>query len=129
VCVCVCVCVVHPGVREKHQDWEALLEKALAEECSAPANLLELVRQGNTAAVPFRNISHTHTHTHTHTQAVNAATTILFIWAGFIHLKKNTHNAVNITGKVVIIHSDFALYGFNVTCKHIWHQKKHQVDR
>uniref|UniRef100_A0A672HYH5 Scm like with four mbt domains 1 n=1 Tax=Salarias fasciatus TaxID=181472 RepID=A0A672HYH5_SALFA len=30
------------GVREKHQDWEALLEKALAEECSAPANLLEL---------------------------------------------------------------------------------------
>ncbi|CAG02030.1 unnamed protein product, partial [Tetraodon nigroviridis] len=31
------------GVREKHQDWEALLERALAEECSAPANLLELV--------------------------------------------------------------------------------------
>uniref|UniRef100_A0A3B4GBI4 Scm like with four mbt domains 1 n=1 Tax=Pundamilia nyererei TaxID=303518 RepID=A0A3B4GBI4_9CICH len=30
------------GVREKHQDWEALLEKALAEECSAPASLLEL---------------------------------------------------------------------------------------
>lgn len=38
------------GVREKHQDWEALLEKALAEECSAPANLLELVRQKNGAA-------------------------------------------------------------------------------
>uniref|UniRef100_A0A674NRL0 Scm like with four mbt domains 1 n=1 Tax=Takifugu rubripes TaxID=31033 RepID=A0A674NRL0_TAKRU len=30
------------GVREKHQDWEALLERALAEECSVPANLLEL---------------------------------------------------------------------------------------
>uniref|UniRef100_A0A3Q3SSR3 Scm like with four mbt domains 1 n=1 Tax=Mastacembelus armatus TaxID=205130 RepID=A0A3Q3SSR3_9TELE len=30
------------GVREKHSDWEALLEKALAEESSAPANLLEL---------------------------------------------------------------------------------------
>lgn len=29
------------SVREKHPDWEALLEKALAEECSAPANLLE----------------------------------------------------------------------------------------
>uniref|UniRef100_A0A671VFS2 Scm like with four mbt domains 1 n=1 Tax=Sparus aurata TaxID=8175 RepID=A0A671VFS2_SPAAU len=34
------------GVREKHQDWEALLEKALAEECSAPANLLELPQRG-----------------------------------------------------------------------------------
>uniref|UniRef100_A0A8C2ZEE6 Scm like with four mbt domains 1 n=1 Tax=Cyclopterus lumpus TaxID=8103 RepID=A0A8C2ZEE6_CYCLU len=34
------------GVREKHQDWEALLEKALAEECSAPANLLELSQRG-----------------------------------------------------------------------------------
>uniref|UniRef100_A0A3P8V0W3 Scm like with four mbt domains 1 n=1 Tax=Cynoglossus semilaevis TaxID=244447 RepID=A0A3P8V0W3_CYNSE len=30
------------GVREKHQDWENLLETALAEECSVPANLLEL---------------------------------------------------------------------------------------
>lgn len=39
----VCVCAPS-GVREKHHDWEALLEKALAEECSAPANLLELVR-------------------------------------------------------------------------------------
>ncbi|TMS19772.1 Scm-like with four MBT domains protein 2 [Larimichthys crocea] len=34
------------GVREKHQEWEALLEKALAEECSAPANLLELPQRG-----------------------------------------------------------------------------------
>uniref|UniRef100_A0A667YYV1 Scm like with four mbt domains 1 n=1 Tax=Myripristis murdjan TaxID=586833 RepID=A0A667YYV1_9TELE len=34
------------GVREKHQDWEALLEKALAEECSVPANLLELPQRG-----------------------------------------------------------------------------------
>uniref|UniRef100_UPI0037E9299D scm-like with four MBT domains protein 1 n=1 Tax=Semicossyphus pulcher TaxID=241346 RepID=UPI0037E9299D len=34
------------GVREKHQDWEAVLEKALAEECSAPANLLELPQRG-----------------------------------------------------------------------------------
>uniref|UniRef100_A0AAX7SC66 SAM domain-containing protein n=1 Tax=Astatotilapia calliptera TaxID=8154 RepID=A0AAX7SC66_ASTCA len=34
------------GVREKHQDWEALLEKALAEECSAPASLLELPQRG-----------------------------------------------------------------------------------
>ncbi|XP_040058631.1 scm-like with four MBT domains protein 1 isoform X2 [Gasterosteus aculeatus] len=34
------------GVREKHQDWEALLERALAEECSAPANLLELSQRG-----------------------------------------------------------------------------------
>lgn len=38
------------GVREKHPDWEALLESALLEECSAPANLLELVRQHNTSA-------------------------------------------------------------------------------
>uniref|UniRef100_A0A3Q2XEM2 Scm like with four mbt domains 1 n=1 Tax=Hippocampus comes TaxID=109280 RepID=A0A3Q2XEM2_HIPCM len=34
------------GVRERHQDWEALLDKVLAEECSAPAHLLEMVRQG-----------------------------------------------------------------------------------
>lgn len=34
------------GVREKHQDWEALLEKALAEENSAPANLLEVPLRG-----------------------------------------------------------------------------------
>uniref|UniRef100_A0A4W6FCW9 Scm like with four mbt domains 1 n=1 Tax=Lates calcarifer TaxID=8187 RepID=A0A4W6FCW9_LATCA len=34
------------GVREKHQDWEALLERALAEECSVPANLLELPQRG-----------------------------------------------------------------------------------
>lgn len=44
-------------MREKHQDWEALLESALAEECSAPANLLELVRQENRAAVLTRNSS------------------------------------------------------------------------
>ncbi|KAJ3601917.1 hypothetical protein NHX12_029678 [Muraenolepis orangiensis] len=31
------------GVREKHQDWEVLLETALAEEDSAPANLLEML--------------------------------------------------------------------------------------
>uniref|UniRef100_A0A8C7ZDV0 Scm like with four mbt domains 1 n=1 Tax=Oryzias sinensis TaxID=183150 RepID=A0A8C7ZDV0_9TELE len=30
------------GLREKNEDWEALLEKALAEGCSAPASLLEL---------------------------------------------------------------------------------------
>uniref|UniRef100_A0A3B3UHC2 Scm like with four mbt domains 1 n=1 Tax=Poecilia latipinna TaxID=48699 RepID=A0A3B3UHC2_9TELE len=30
------------GVREKHPEWEAMLEKALAEECSAPASLLEM---------------------------------------------------------------------------------------
>uniref|UniRef100_A0A3P9PXM0 Scm like with four mbt domains 1 n=1 Tax=Poecilia reticulata TaxID=8081 RepID=A0A3P9PXM0_POERE len=30
------------GVREKHPEWEAVLEKALAEECSAPASLLEM---------------------------------------------------------------------------------------
>uniref|UniRef100_A0A3Q2QA72 Scm like with four mbt domains 1 n=1 Tax=Fundulus heteroclitus TaxID=8078 RepID=A0A3Q2QA72_FUNHE len=30
------------GVREKHPEWEALLEKALAEECSVPASLLEM---------------------------------------------------------------------------------------
>ncbi|XP_062401897.1 scm-like with four MBT domains protein 1 [Sardina pilchardus] len=29
------------GVREKHPDWEALLEKALSDSCSAPAHLLE----------------------------------------------------------------------------------------
>ncbi|XP_061583864.1 scm-like with four MBT domains protein 1 isoform X2 [Cololabis saira] len=34
------------GVLEKHQDWEALLEKVLAEECSAPASLLELPQRG-----------------------------------------------------------------------------------
>uniref|UniRef100_A0A8C6V345 Scm like with four mbt domains 1 n=1 Tax=Neogobius melanostomus TaxID=47308 RepID=A0A8C6V345_9GOBI len=34
------------GVREKHQDWEALLEKALAEENGAPANLLEVPLRG-----------------------------------------------------------------------------------
>nr|XP_020448925.1 scm-like with four MBT domains protein 1 [Monopterus albus] len=34
------------GVREKHQHWEVLLEKALAEECSVPANLLELPQRG-----------------------------------------------------------------------------------
>uniref|UniRef100_A0A8C7GG74 Scm like with four mbt domains 1 n=1 Tax=Oncorhynchus kisutch TaxID=8019 RepID=A0A8C7GG74_ONCKI len=32
------------GVREKQPDWEGILEKALAEKCSAPANLLEGVR-------------------------------------------------------------------------------------
>uniref|UniRef100_A0A8C8IQR0 SAM domain-containing protein n=1 Tax=Oncorhynchus tshawytscha TaxID=74940 RepID=A0A8C8IQR0_ONCTS len=32
------------GVREKQPDWEGILEKALAEKCSAPANLLEVVR-------------------------------------------------------------------------------------
>lgn len=37
-------------MREKHPDWEALLESALLEECSAPANLLELVRQHDAAA-------------------------------------------------------------------------------
>ncbi|XP_036415069.1 scm-like with four MBT domains protein 1 isoform X2 [Colossoma macropomum] len=36
------------GVREKHQDWEALLEKALSlsESCSAPASLLEGAQRG-----------------------------------------------------------------------------------
>ncbi|XP_043978691.1 scm-like with four MBT domains protein 1 isoform X2 [Gambusia affinis] len=34
------------GVREKHPEWEALLEKALAEECSAPASLLEMPQRG-----------------------------------------------------------------------------------
>lgn len=34
------------GVREKHQDWEVLLETALAEEDSAPANLLEMPQRG-----------------------------------------------------------------------------------
>uniref|UniRef100_A0A3Q3VSQ1 SLED domain-containing protein n=1 Tax=Mola mola TaxID=94237 RepID=A0A3Q3VSQ1_MOLML len=38
------------GVREKHQEWEALLDKALAEECSAPANLLELPQRGRDPA-------------------------------------------------------------------------------
>uniref|UniRef100_A0A8C6VWX4 Scm like with four mbt domains 1 n=1 Tax=Nothobranchius furzeri TaxID=105023 RepID=A0A8C6VWX4_NOTFU len=42
------------GVREKHSDWEAVLEKALAEECSAPANLLEMVRLGCGAAVRLK---------------------------------------------------------------------------
>lgn len=46
------------GVREKHQDWEDLLERAFAEECSAPANLLELVRQENRAVVVNKNSSH-----------------------------------------------------------------------
>lgn len=46
------------GVREKHQDWEAVLERALAEECSAPANLLELVRNENRAAAFNRFSSH-----------------------------------------------------------------------
>lgn len=40
-----CLCL---GVREKHQDWESLLEKSLAESCSAPANLLEGVNNKNT---------------------------------------------------------------------------------
>ncbi|XP_072522308.1 scm-like with four MBT domains protein 1 isoform X2 [Salminus brasiliensis] len=36
------------GVREKHQDWETLLEKALSlsESCSAPASLLEGAQRG-----------------------------------------------------------------------------------
>ncbi|XP_072307748.1 scm-like with four MBT domains protein 1 isoform X2 [Eucyclogobius newberryi] len=34
------------GVCEKHQNWKDLLEKALAEECAAPANLLELPQRG-----------------------------------------------------------------------------------
>ncbi|KAK0153469.1 Scm-like with four MBT domains protein 1 [Merluccius polli] len=34
------------GVREKHQDWEVLLETALAEGGSAPANLLEMPQRG-----------------------------------------------------------------------------------
>uniref|UniRef100_A0A8C1L7B8 SAM domain-containing protein n=1 Tax=Cyprinus carpio TaxID=7962 RepID=A0A8C1L7B8_CYPCA len=34
------------GVREKHQDWEVLLEKALAESCSVPASLLEGAQRG-----------------------------------------------------------------------------------
>ncbi|XP_007563402.2 scm-like with four MBT domains protein 1 isoform X1 [Poecilia formosa] len=34
------------GVREKHPEWEAMLEKALAEECSAPASLLEMPQRG-----------------------------------------------------------------------------------
>ncbi|XP_030633567.1 scm-like with four MBT domains protein 1 isoform X3 [Chanos chanos] len=34
------------GVREKHPDWEALLEKALADTCSAPAHLLEGAQRG-----------------------------------------------------------------------------------
>ncbi|XP_024282762.1 scm-like with four MBT domains protein 1 isoform X1 [Oncorhynchus tshawytscha] len=33
------------GVREKQPDWEGILEKALAEKCSAPANLLEVRRK------------------------------------------------------------------------------------
>ncbi|XP_036387908.1 scm-like with four MBT domains protein 1 isoform X2 [Megalops cyprinoides] len=34
------------GVREKHENWEALLEKVLSEACSAPANLLEGPHRG-----------------------------------------------------------------------------------
>ncbi|TSV54876.1 Scm-like with four MBT domains protein 1 [Bagarius yarrelli] len=34
------------GVREKHQDWESLLEKSLSESCSASANLLEGAQRG-----------------------------------------------------------------------------------
>ncbi|XP_036389742.1 scm-like with four MBT domains protein 1 [Megalops cyprinoides] len=34
------------GVREKHENWEALLEKALSESCSAPAHLLEGPHRG-----------------------------------------------------------------------------------
>ncbi|KAG5838341.1 hypothetical protein ANANG_G00222720 [Anguilla anguilla] len=34
------------GVREKHEDWESLLETALSEACSAPANLLEGPHRG-----------------------------------------------------------------------------------
>uniref|UniRef100_A0A8C7HEM8 Scm like with four mbt domains 1 n=1 Tax=Oncorhynchus kisutch TaxID=8019 RepID=A0A8C7HEM8_ONCKI len=34
------------GVREKQPDWEGVLEKALAEKCSAPANLLEGPQRG-----------------------------------------------------------------------------------
>ncbi|XP_051967204.1 scm-like with four MBT domains protein 1 isoform X2 [Xyrauchen texanus] len=34
------------GVREKCQDWEALLEKVLTESCSVPANLLEGAQRG-----------------------------------------------------------------------------------
>uniref|UniRef100_A0A8C9T164 Scm like with four mbt domains 1 n=1 Tax=Scleropages formosus TaxID=113540 RepID=A0A8C9T164_SCLFO len=34
------------GVRERREDWEALLEKVLSEGCSAPANLLEGPHRG-----------------------------------------------------------------------------------
>uniref|UniRef100_A0A8C1UUK9 Scm like with four mbt domains 1 n=1 Tax=Cyprinus carpio TaxID=7962 RepID=A0A8C1UUK9_CYPCA len=34
------------GVREKHQDWETLLQKALSESCSVPASLLEGAQRG-----------------------------------------------------------------------------------
>ncbi|XP_053530101.1 scm-like with four MBT domains protein 1 isoform X2 [Ictalurus punctatus] len=34
------------GVREKHEDWESLLEKSLSESCSAPVNLLEGAQRG-----------------------------------------------------------------------------------
>uniref|UniRef100_A0A3P8XMH2 SLED domain-containing protein n=1 Tax=Esox lucius TaxID=8010 RepID=A0A3P8XMH2_ESOLU len=34
------------GVREKQPDWEGVLEKALAEKCTAPANLLEGPQRG-----------------------------------------------------------------------------------
>uniref|UniRef100_A0AAY5EAX5 SAM domain-containing protein n=1 Tax=Electrophorus electricus TaxID=8005 RepID=A0AAY5EAX5_ELEEL len=34
------------GVREKHSDWEALLDRALSESCSAPASLLEGAQRG-----------------------------------------------------------------------------------
>ncbi|MEQ2163898.1 hypothetical protein GOODEAATRI_000975, partial [Goodea atripinnis] len=40
------------GVREKHPEWEALLEKALAEECSAPASVCSHVPV-QTCAVSF----------------------------------------------------------------------------
>lgn len=46
------------GVREKHPEWEALLEKALAEECSAPAILLEMVRRGVLSSCPASNSRH-----------------------------------------------------------------------
>ncbi|KAL4656003.1 scm-like with four MBT domains protein 1 isoform X1 [Arapaima gigas] len=34
------------GVREKHKDWEVLLENTLSEACSAPGNLLEWPHRG-----------------------------------------------------------------------------------
>lgn len=37
---------VCPGVREKHADWEAVLEEALAQGGSAPAHLLQGVSLG-----------------------------------------------------------------------------------
>ncbi|KAM6981194.1 scm-like with four MBT domains protein 1 isoform 2-T2 [Aplochiton taeniatus] len=38
------------GVREKHSDWQALLDKALGEQCSAPATLLEGPQRGRDPA-------------------------------------------------------------------------------